>query len=150
MPIIYPLVKDRDIGTICGIDPGTNIVGLGVIRFNLITLGIIGVQGMSFKSDQMLEDDNIIAITQTERMSKIIAQKNNLVQLLSFFKPFIVACESPYFNRIRPNAFAPLVESISMIRQAVTEYNPIVKFITYEPSIIKKAIGAGAFAKKKK
>lgn len=148
MAIIYPLVKDRDIGTICGVDPGTNLLGLGIIRFNLRTLDIVSVQGMSFKSEPMLDDDNLVAMSHIERTSKIIAQKDNLVTYLSFFKPFVVVCESPFFNRVRPNAFAPLVESITTIRMAVIEYNPIVKFITYEPSIIKKTVGAGPFANK--
>jgi Holliday junction resolvasome RuvABC endonuclease subunit len=148
MPIVYPLVKDRDIGTICGIDPGSNMLGLGIIRFNLRTLDIVSVQGMSFKSEPMMEDDDLISITQLERTSKINAQQHNLVQYLSFFQPFVVICENPFINRFRPNAFAPLVEVVYAIRTAVRDYNPVVKFITYEPSVIKKAVGAGAIAGK--
>lgn len=148
MPIIYPLVKDGEIGTICGIDPGSNMLGLGVIRFNLRTLDIVSVQGMSFKSEPMMDNDDLISITHLERTSKIIAQKNNLVQYFSFFQPFVVACENPFINRFRPNAFAPLVEVVFAVRAAVTEYNPIIKFVTYEPSVIKKAVGAGAIAGK--
>lgn len=148
MPILYPEVKDREIGTICGIDPGTNMLGFATLRFNLKTLEVVSVQADSFKSDHMVQDDDLLTITQLERTAKIIAQKDNLVQQFRFYRPNVIICENPFINRFRPNAFGPLVEIVFAIRTAVFEYNPVVKFLTYPPSIIKKCVGAGAIAGK--
>lgn len=148
MPIIYPDCLGKEVGTICGIDPGTNMLGFSTLCFDLKTLEVLSVQATSFKSDRMTEEDDLLLITQNERTAKIIAQKNNLVRQFRFYCPNVVACENPFINRLRPNAFGPLVEVVAAVRLAVREYNPIVKFFTYEPSVIKKSVGAGAIAGK--
>ncbi len=146
--LIMPQVTDTEVGTIIGIDPGTNMLGFSVLRFNLRTYELLSVEGQSFKSEAMIESDDFISITHNERIAKIYAQKNNLVQLLRFYNPMAVTCEHPFINRFRPNAYGPLVEILFAIRTACIEFNPLVKFITYEPSVIKKAVGATAFANK--
>lgn len=139
-----PNVPGDEIGTIVGIDPGTNMLGFAVLRFDFKTLEILSVQGESFKSERMIEEDCLIAHSHNERIAKIYAQRDNLVQQLNHYRPFVVACENPFINRFRPNAYGPLVEILFAIRTAVIEYSKFVDFVTYEPSVIKKSVGAGA------
>ena len=148
MAIVYPNSPNATIGCIAGIDPGTNMLGFATLQFDLKTLAILSVQATSFKSDRMIDEDDILSITHSERTAKIIAQKNNLVQYFRFYRPNIVACENPFINRLRPNAFGPLVEVVFAVRTAVYEYDPNVKFLTYEPSVIKKSVGANGIAGK--
>lgn len=138
----------HEVGSIVGIDPGTNNLGFGDIRFNFKSLEILSVEGMSFNSERMLPTDSLIPITHNERIAKILAQKENLLQRLRFHRPCIVVCENPFINRLRPAAYGPLVEIVFAIRLAVIEYDPSVKFVTYQPSVIKKSVGAYAIGGK--
>lgn len=140
----YPQSLESEVGTIVGIDPGSNLLGFSILRFNLKTFEVLSVEADTFKSERMIEDDSLITITHNERIAKLYAQKNNLVQMFNVAKPTWIACEHPFMNRFRPNAYGPLMECLFAIRTAAIEYNPLVKFFTYPPSIIKKAIGAGA------
>ncbi len=60
----------------------------------------------------------------------------------------IVASESPFFNTRRPNAFAALLEVLTMIRDSVIEYNPYQPLIGIDPPTVKKAVGAPGNADK--
>ena len=60
----------------------------------------------------------------------------------------MICCESPFFNRFQPSAYGPLVEMVFAIRTASLQYDVNVPFITYSPSEVKKALGAGHAAKK--
>lgn len=148
MALILPDRKDNMVGTICGIDPGTNMLGFSILQFDLDDLSVQSVYATSFKSDSLIEKDNLISLTHNERIAKIFAQKNNLVKQFLFFNPTVVTCENPFINRLRPAAYGPLMEIVFAIRTAVIEYNEYIKFLTFEPSVIKKAIGASAFAGK--
>lgn len=142
--LIYPQSSNSEVGTIVGIDPGTNLLGFSILRFDLRNLEVISVEADTFKSERMIEEDDLITITHNERIAKLYAQKNNLLQLFNSVQPNWIACEHPFMNRFRPNAFGPLMECLFAIRTAAIEYSQIVKFFTYPPSIIKKAVGAGA------
>lgn len=144
MSIILPGNAQQMIGTICGIDPGTNMLGFSALGFDLRTEEVASVVATSFKSESMIDEDTFIPITQNERIAKILAQKDNLVQQFRFYRPMVVVCENPFINRLRPAAYGPLTEIVFAIRTAVIEYNPYIKFLTFEPSTIKKAVGAGA------
>ncbi len=143
MPIVLPGQSQEMIGTICGIDPGTNMLGFSALSIDLRTSEIVSVFATSFKSEHMIDRDTFITATHNERISKILAQKKNLVQQFCFYRPFVVACENPFINRLRPAAYGPLVEIVFAIRSAVIEYSDYIKFLTYEPSIVKKTVGAG-------
>jgi Holliday junction resolvasome RuvABC endonuclease subunit len=136
------------VGTICSTDPGTSQLGFGVLHYDVVTLELLQIQAMTFKSAQMMDNDSFIIITHSERMEKILAQKNNLLRQFLLFKPNVICSESPFYNRLFPGAYGPLVESVFAIRYAAIEYNPSIRFHTYEPSVIKKAVGTTPGAKK--
>lgn len=136
------------LASVCGIDPGTNHLGFAVMEINTRTMAINSIQAMTLVADKLVEDDNLIAIQHTERMAKIYALQQVLTNLYCYYAPFTICCESPYYNHFRPNAYGALVEIIYAVRLSVTNYSPVVSFETYEPSIIKKAVGANAISKK--
>lgn len=146
MPLVLP--PGQEVGCIVGIDPGTNFLGFCALDINLRDVSVVQHFACSFQSDKMLDPDSFVSICHNERIAKIFAQKNNLLKRLRYHRPFVVTCENPFINRFRPNAYGPLVEVLFAIRCAVTEYNPAVKFLTYEPSIVKKTVGAGAICGK--
>lgn len=148
MSLILPDHHRGMVGTICGIDPGTNMLGFAALEVDLKTLEVVGVTAQSFKSEAMIDRDTFIPLTHNERIAKILAQQNNLIQQFRFYKPFVIACENPFINRLRPAAYGPLVEIVFAIRMAAIEYSSYTKFLTYEPSTVKKTVGAGAICGK--
>lgn len=136
------------LASICGIDPGTSHLGFAVMEIDTITLAINSIHAFTLDAEKLVEEDNLIAIQHTERVAKIHALQHTLINLYSYYNPFTICCESPYYNHFRPNAYGALVEIIYAVRMSVINYNPNVRFQTYEPSIIKKAVGANAIAKK--
>lgn len=147
MSLTYPVHGSNHV-CIVGIDPGTTNLGFAALEFDIQTLQIHRLYATSFKSQQMVGLDGIIRLSHSERIEKIYAQKDNLVNHFRYFHPSFICCESPFYNRFRPSAYGPLVEILFAIRTAAIEYDPIVKFFTYAPSVIKKAVGAGAISGK--
>ena len=133
---------------VCGIDPGTNRLGLAAMDFNMATVSIQSIEAETFRSELLLETDDLILEAHSERTSKIYAQKDNLVRQFRFYRPYAVCCESPFYNRLRPSAYGPLMEILFAIRMACIEYDRTVKLFFYEPSVIKKAVGAHAIGSK--
>ncbi len=130
------------LGTICGIDPGTNHLGLSVLHVDLRDYSIVKWDSTSFTTQKLFDEDDQLHITIDEQMQKNIAQRDNLVRWFKRYTPFAIASEGPFFNRLHPGAYAPLVQCLSCIKEAVTIYHPYVGLNIYQPSIIKKALGA--------
>lgn len=126
----------------CGIDPGTNYLGLSLFEFEIITLTITSIEAMTFRSDSFVKQDDPLISSHSERIAKIYAQKNNLLNHFRRYKPCFVCCESPFYNRLRPSAYGPLVEIIAGIKTACIEYDRYMPFYLYDPSTIKITIGA--------
>lgn len=145
--LVYPKNASNNIN-IVGIDPGTTCTGVAILTIDVSTMKIVRTKAMTFNSDKMLSEDEYLTEPHSERMCKIIAQKNNLIRLFRYHLPSYICCESPFFNRLRPSAFGPLMEILSAIQMASVEYNPLVKFTLYPPSIIKKALGGSGLANK--
>lgn len=134
--------------SICGIDPGSTNLGFANMVFDPTNMEIETIAAFTINLEKILSEDNIIATHHNERTAKIFALQSLLVNLFNQYLPITICCESPYQNRFRPNAYAPLVEVIYAARVASIHYNPAVRFQTYEPSIIKKSVGAGAISDK--
>jgi Holliday junction resolvasome RuvABC endonuclease subunit len=133
----------------CGIDPGTNYLGFSVFTFEVVSLSILSIDAVTFESEKLVKGYSNIFESHSERTAKIIAQKDNLVSQFRFNKPAFVCCESPFYNRLRPSAYGPLVEMIFAIKTACIEYDKTMPFYLYDPSSIKKTIGANAIGDKK-
>ena len=145
--LVYPENASR-IVTIVGIDPGTVSLGLSAMRYDAATLKLVSVEGLTFNSEKMLAEDPVLSETHSERMSKIRAQYLNLVNMFRYYRPSFIVAESPFYNSLRPAAYGALMEVLAAIKSAAADYDNMVPFITYPPSTIKIALGAGAWAKK--
>lgn len=133
---------------ILAIDPGTRNTGVAIYacdRYNHINR----IEAYTIKADKLngdhLED---IAVSHTERIANIIKVSQAMLVYLREYNPNFICCESPFYNRLRPSAFAPLVELLFALRNISIDYNPLVPFLTYEPLYVKKAISGKAHADK--
>lgn len=145
--LVFPEGGSKEV-RIASIDPGTNNLGFCVITVDVTNMSIVSTMATTFISDKLLTNDEFLSDTHSERMCKLIAQKNNLIKMFRLYKVDYICCESPFFNRFRPTAFGPLMEIVSAIQLAAIEYNPLIKFTLYPPSIIKKSLGGGGLANK--
>jgi len=131
-----------------GIDPGSNALGLAKIDYDVRTSKIIHANAWTSKTDRLPMGDMLGEDAHGERFIKIRRQKENLRRVLENLRPNIVCCETPFFNMLRPSAFAPLVETLYAIREVCFEYNPSMDFIAMAPKVIKATLGANANADK--
>lgn len=146
--MFLPYTQQDRVANIVGIDPGSQTLGLCVLSFDIVTLDIISTQAKTFYGDRLPQYDKFIATAHGDRVARILAHKQNIKELLYYYKPIIVASESPFFNTRRPNAFAALLEVLTMIRDSVIEYNPYQPLIGIDPPTVKKAVGAPGNADK--
>lgn len=132
------------VGTIIGIDPGTNTMGLCMMDVNVHTLEIINVKAETFKSERYLDLNDDVVRTHGERVAKLLIHLRHLESVLEHYKPFVVCVENPFMNRLRPGAYGPLVECVATIRTAVLKYSKLIPFLGYEPAVVKKTVGCFA------
>ena len=133
--------------TICGIDPGTNKLGISLLKINPDDL-IITLLLATTIIPRISKEEYLNLPGYSELSMKIDSQINQVSLFLQYYKPNAVIVETPYFNPTRPNAFKSLVELLREIKIAIqtTLPNPVVRF--YPPSIIKKAIGCNGIVGK--
>lgn len=129
--------------SVCGIDPGTNYLGFARLGIDSRTWEIDSCWATTIRVDKLPETYGFDLSAQSERLEKLLKIKDSIKQLLSYWQPVHLSCESPFYNRLRPAAYGPLVESVMAVKLACYEFNPSLKFDTLEPSVIKKTVGAG-------
>ena len=141
-------MRPEHIFRICSIDPGVTCLGRTIIDYDCKLDKIISISPTTYKSDKMLPMIKELVESHSERIEKIYALKNQLLNDFMFYEPNSVCCESPFYNRLMPNAFGALVEIIFAIRTSAIEYSKHVPMVMYPPSIVKKAVLAGAVSDK--
>lgn len=148
--LCYPSDSTVRTTSIVGIDPGSETLGLSIIEFDIETLIITRSTAKTFTGSKMFEQDNWMSCMHGARTARIHAHKKNLIEQFSSIDPVAIACESPFYNPRRPNAYGVLVETLSMIRQAVMEYDPWKWLYLIDPPTVKKSVGAAGNADKEK
>ena len=137
----------ESVATILGLDPGTNTLGLGWINFDVKTLRIVNTQSQLLIADKM-RPDAWYAEVHCDRHARLQRLGQNILQMLRWIGPVCVVTESPFFNASRPNAFAALIETVEMIRHAVSEFDGYKSLNYIDPPSVKRAVGAAGNAKK--
>lgn len=146
--MLQPFSSSDKVANIIGIDPGSQTLGLSVLSFDVQSLQIVQTQAQTFQGDRLPYFDEHIAKVHGERLARIYAHRQNLLNILLHYRPVSVACESPFFNARRPNAFAALLEVMNEVRNAVMQYSPYMQLIAIDPPTVKKAVGAPGNADK--
>lgn len=136
--------------SIIGIDPGSETLGLAVLEFDIDTLQIVSSRAQTFVGSKMYQQDNWLSTCHSARVARIQTHKDNLISIFRQVDPLQIACESPFYNPRRPNAYGVLVEVLTMIRNAVIEYDVWKSLYLIDPPTVKKSIGAPGNADKNK
>lgn len=141
MSLIIP--ESFKIFRIMGIDPGLNNLGIALFDIEYQTRKILRLEAFTLVNDKLKDDSGLDLESHAERTVKLMKLRFALLNIMQMNNPFAVACESPFFNRLRPTAYAALVEVTRLIHTTVIDYNSNTIFRTVEPLLVKKHIGAG-------
>ncbi len=130
------------------IDPGTTHIGFSIWSISVDDYEILKVDSFTYNVSNSEYDKDIESIYGT-RFAKLLVIEEIFKNLLIKYKPISIACESPFYFFKRPGAFAPLVETLYVLKKCVFNYDSSIPFITYDPSSIKNSIGAKGNSDKK-
>jgi Holliday junction resolvasome RuvABC endonuclease subunit len=125
------------------VDPGTNFLGISVFTIQTNTLEIVSIESSTMVSEYLFDPYSLSSSHYTERFQKFLKIKFDFLKRLEFYNPLAVICEAPFYNRLRPTAFAPLAELLQGLRIQTHEFDSSIYFYIAEPSVVKKSIGAG-------
>lgn len=125
-----------------GIDPGTDNLGLAVLTIDPKTYEIIETTAATYRGGRLEHYDVRVSAIQGDRLARLLAHRCNLVERFAEIKPTMVASEAPFYNRLRPNAYGPLVESLWVIKEAVWSYDGTMALREIDPPTVKKGVMA--------
>lgn len=126
---------------ILGIDPGTDTIGFCILTIDIHNLDIQSIKPWTEKISRYIEEDEITEIHGNKfmRLNKIKEQLSNILEI---FNPTYIASEAPFYNRLKPSAYAPLVETIYVIQNTVFEWDRLNSIYLIDPITVKKSIQA--------
>jgi Holliday junction resolvasome RuvABC endonuclease subunit len=135
------------LATIVGIDPGTETLGLATLWFSPLDMKIASIEvetviGSKHHYYEWVQDFH------SERYNKLLGHQCYLKNHFDNALPLAIACESPFYNRLRPNAFEALTGTLNAVRQAVVAHSLWRSLDTVDPPTVKIAIGAPGNADK--
>lgn len=124
------------------IDPGTDTLGICASEFlskdNTITI----LDAYTIKTERLVRRHyEHVRATHGDRYAKLLAIRNAVIDYLDGWKPDFVCCEGSYLGS-HASAFASGTEIQSVIRDALSRYNPQAILNVIDPARVKKSIGA--------
>ena len=137
----------RQTATIVGIDPGSESLGVSQLTFSIVDGSLISINAITYVGSKMERPEYLIEI-HGERLTRIKAHEDNLYYVFLQTLPYMVACESPFINMRRPQAYGALTEVVSAVRNALYRFDPYMQLYMVEPSLVKRAVDAKGNADK--
>lgn len=137
------LAKDPGHFQLLGIDPGTFTMGYSCIKANVhsphAVMNAIAWTDMGPKLPGYVKYN---AFLYDDKFARLEAHKKKLREILETYEPTHIACEAPFYNPSRPNAYAALVEVTTLVREVVYAWDPQIAVNFFAPSQVKKAFKA--------
>lgn len=134
--------------TLLGIDPGSSNLGISIYKLDFQTLAIKESFAFTISAKDTGFYNRYTSDVFGDKIARLQAMKNELASVFRTYSPSIIMCESPFFNRFTPNAYAILIEVVNLIQETVWEYNYQIPFFKIDPPTAKRAVGAKGNAKK--
>ena len=125
-------IFEKQTFNILGIDPGTDTIGFSIITVNIDDLKIVSVTPWTEKVSRFLDEDSFEVQMHSAKYSRLRLISEKFSQVLTVYNPTVVASEAPFFNRFRPNAYAPLVETVFILQRTLhlwDDYKPLYMII---------------------
>ena len=142
MPLYVP--EQHVTYRIIGIDPGLANLGIAVFDIDYQTGKILRIQAFTIVNDKIPDRTGFDIDFIAERTIKLHKLKHVIQWALEAYNPAYVVCEAPFYNRFMPMAYGALLEVVSMIHNAVLEWNSNIGFHTVAPLLVKKLVNTKA------
>lgn len=129
--------------SLAGIDPGSMTLGLGFLRFDVVTLEWVEVKASTLHLDRYLRRGSYWeqeAYGETTTRIRLVGP--HLLNAFMEERPISTACEHPFFNPRRGSAFKPLLSVMGEVERAAYEFNRFAPLRYYSPSEVKNGVGA--------
>lgn len=125
------------------IDPGTTTLGIAVSEFDDDLSRMVVVDAMTIRGDILAKRYNPEYILRHgDRNARLIALRGALKRYFDTWLPTVICSEAAYLGR-SAQAYAALIEAVSMIRYACELYDPSIRLETFTPSEVKVGVGVG-------
>lgn len=132
---------------IFSIDPGINHFGLSISSVDFSTKEVLNTNTRTIHVKEKYLNGYVIE-NYGLKQAKIDYLNKIFIDFLNEYTPITVAIETPFYNMKRPAAFMPLIELLYQIRISLRDTLVSSNLALYQPSVIKKTIGASAVCKK--
>jgi Holliday junction resolvasome RuvABC endonuclease subunit len=140
--------NSSSIAILVGIDPGSTMLGIGVMRINVETMQIVSTEAWSINAAKLAGKESWAEQLYDFRTARISAIEEYLLNLFNRLRPLSINSEAPFVNQKFPQAGIALTEVVSAIRSAVNRYSFWHVLEMTPPSSVKNAVGVhGAGAK---
>lgn len=138
--MLFPGYKDY-IYKVLAIDPGSNFTGVSLFEVSLVQEKILSVKSRSIDVNKLKNDSGLIEELVGERLVRYFKLRNEFARILQEENIHFIAYEGPFMNKMRPNAYGPLVSLMTLIQDVVVNFSQGIPFIILQPQSVKKAIG---------
>ena len=125
---------------ILGIDPGTETMGVVALGVDLADLNVYAYSAMTLHASHSCEQFGVNTQTYGDRFARLNSLANSIIAQCQHFQPHSVISESPFLGRF-PQSFEALVDCMSVLRRAVSSFDPALVLETVDPPSAKKAVG---------
>ena len=129
--------------TILGVDPGTTTLGTAALHVDIETLMPAGIEFKTLNANKPSAGRTVnewMLETHSPRAMRLRELAWMLGHEFNYFRPLFVACEAPFFNRLHPNAFGPLIEVVKMVECTTYAWNCWRPLYRIETTVAKKAV----------
>ena len=135
---------------ILGIDPGTDTIGFSIIEVEIDTLKVIKALAWTETISRYVDEEDLQVVIHNPKFTRLNIIADKLKLIFEIFNPIVVACEAPFYNRLKPSAYAPLVETVFVINKAIHTWDSYKPLYVIDPPSVKIAVGAKSRADKSK
>ena len=129
---------------VLGIDPGTDTIGFSILKVSIDDLTIEEANPWTEKVSRFIDEESFEVEVHSAKFSRLNKISEKLLTILDTFRPALVFSEAPFFNRLRPNAYAPLIETVFTIQKTLHSWDNFKPLYMIDPSSVKIAVGARA------
>lgn len=129
---------------ICGIDPGTDTMGVCFIDLDWDTRHLTVIEASTYSAGRHSGLREHLGETMGNRWVRLTRLSEILFRLLCTYRPHDVAVESPYLGRF-VSAFEALVECRTMLASTIRAYDPSLRMLLIDPPTAKLAVGAAVY-----
>lgn len=128
------------IGSIVGIDPGSDTLGVGILYVDLRTWQIVSSEAFTLNGTRNGRGSFVTEV-HGDRHGRIDSHREELTRVFRLVNPFSLACEAPFISRRRPQAFGALTEVVCAVRAAAMAYDAWRPLEMIDPPTVKRAVG---------